>query len=503
MTTKQPAEGSGQSVVPKSPVKGGKAKTAVLQQLPEATLDAKAAPPTPGDRGSSGTPSVMFSAPAMAEIERLDVNSALPRWLERFDILAGLHGWTTRAQAQVLLMRLTPALYDNLADSVAPVSLVDMTVEELRQALQTLLQPCSYVLAERFNFQNLRKEASESVRAYAERIIRASEKCLFTDSEERMRDQFICGLGDRAVVAKLLARDHRELTFRTAWAEAEAQVSLRDSHILKSATGGRAEPVMALMQGLRGPRRKQPEQADHRRPPDPDGSRSIMGRGRKSGGTLSGCPGCGGPRHSKADCPATGKICRACGKMNHFQRQCRARAPPTSNKARQHWVAEEQQPGQQSQILAVGQRGEPPTRSDGFLFELQCECVGRRHALKGQLDTGAAVSVLPSRLWRDWGRPRLHSAKAELTGYALGHRFRTLGSLPVRLIWQQRNVRTIFYVVESDRQFALLGRNVLQVDRDAITIGQLTVCDQQRKSGAMQTCSRHPCPSRKGRYRVT
>lgn len=63
--------------------------------------------PLPGEKSPPGTPQLggvanwtgglmtsQIQSTTMADIEKLDTSSGLARWLERFEVLAELHGWT-------------------------------------------------------------------------------------------------------------------------------------------------------------------------------------------------------------------------------------------------------------------------------------------------------------------------------------------------------------------------------------------------------------------------
>lgn len=54
----------------------------------------------------------------------------------------------------------------------------------------------------------------------------------------------------------------------------------------------------------------------------------VAQRGQVSKRPGGSCSGCGGTCTTPQICPAYGKPCNACGKMNHFARVCRSRQPP-------------------------------------------------------------------------------------------------------------------------------------------------------------------------------
>jgi transposase InsO family protein len=319
---------------------------------------------------------------------------------------------------------------------------------ELSTSLEEILLPRSYALAERYTFQNVRRESSESVRAFAERLLKASDKCMFSNKEERLRDQFVFGLNDKAIIAKLLVKNHDELTFKTAVAEAEAISALKDTQIMHSAPASRTETVMkvgkSFPKAINSPR---PERYAEKR------TGSLAGASPSSR-----CPRCGGSHKNKADCPANGKTCRKCGKLNHFERQCKSKS------ASQHHVAHTEDV--LSVAHAAASQGGP-----GSTVKLTCSVDGQEREITCQLDTGATVSVMSSRLWQNMGRPRLQPCKTALIGYSDNHKFDLLGQLKVRSTWKGRPVSIIFHVVTSDRTFALLGRDVIHVNMESISIG--------------------------------
>uniref|UniRef100_A0A1I8F158 WSC domain-containing protein n=1 Tax=Macrostomum lignano TaxID=282301 RepID=A0A1I8F158_9PLAT len=66
------------------------------------------------------------------------------------------------------------------------------------------------------------REPNETVRVFSERLIKAAEKCEFQNKDERLRDQFICGLNNQGIIGKLIVKDHKKLSFKDAASEAEA-----------------------------------------------------------------------------------------------------------------------------------------------------------------------------------------------------------------------------------------------------------------------------------------
>lgn len=399
-----------------------------------------------------------WTATSMADIEKLEDGKTFQRWFDRFAVAARFYKWTEEEKAEVLLMRLSPTLYDTLADRIAPDLPSTKTFDELEVALQEILLPRSYVLAERYNFQNARRETTESVRNFAERLLKASDKCHFNNRDERLRDQFICGLNDKNILAKLLVKDHQVLSFREAVAEAEAYSSLKETQIMQTAPTPRAESIMEIgkkatskpSRSSQAKWRPRAAQVDH------------------PGGAKERCLRCGGRQHDKSACPAIGKTCRKCGKPNHFERQCRSKRTGQQ----QHYVAQD---NNLEDVLHAIRPGERVTSTS---VTLNCKVNGREQPVTCQIDTGASVSVMSSKLWSDLGKPKLQATNSVLVGYTDGHKFKMLGQLQTEATWKERSISITFQVVQSDRNFALLGRDIVNINLESIIIGHSTVTQQ-------------------------
>jgi hypothetical protein len=84
-----------------------------------------------------------------------------------------------------------------------------------------------------------------------------------------------------------------------------------------------------------------------------------------------------------------------------------------------------------------------------------------------QLDTGAAMSILSRRQWEKLGSPNLQTTNLKPVNYD-GSNVATLGELSTKLSSTDSSVDAKFLVVESDRPYGLLGRNVIDCDRSKI-----------------------------------
>ena len=103
------------------------------------------------------------------------------------------------------------------------------------------------------------------------------------------------------------------------------------------------------------------------------------------------CPYCGSV-HKQRNCPAYGKKCCVCGKLNHFERVCRSNTPQvTKNRRSVNIVTEEKQGIQPFLIDMLGAYNVQAVTQDALSITVEV----RSKPLKLKVDTGVRCNVLP------------------------------------------------------------------------------------------------------------
>ena len=103
------------------------------------------------------------------------------------------------------------------------------------------------------------------------------------------------------------------------------------------------------------------------------------------------CPYCGNV-HKQRSCPAYGKKCRACGKLNHFERVCRsAKTGPMKYSQQVNTITEARQGIQPSLIESLGAYNIQAVSHDTLCITVEVQSK----PLKLKVDTGAKCNVLP------------------------------------------------------------------------------------------------------------
>ena len=341
--------------------------------------------------------------------------------------------------------------YTVLKDLCYPDNPKDLKFKELVEKMRNHYSPKVNVAAETFRFQECSQEEGESVKDFANRLKRLAASCDFgTHLSRALRDQFVRGLRSRNLTKKLLVENKsfsQALDMAIAEEVAEANAA--------SLGGERpAAPVNAV--------NRQTERRGFR-PAQSQSSRR--------------CGGCGGQWHAnRQQCPAWGKACRKCGKMNHFAKHCRSQSVNNVVDS----TSEEVDPASMSS--GPRQVGDPAEYSLNFINKVSGQAAGNSAQSVNrvepyvcsvevgstpvlfEIDTGAAVTIINEAEFAKLQKAEKLSLSTEdlprLRSYA-GRILPVRGRVTSKVSHGQRSAELSFYVVEGSGP-NLLGRDSLE-----------------------------------------
>ena len=173
------------------------------------------------------------------------------------------------------------------------------------------------------------------------------------------------------------------------------------------------------------------------------------------------CPRCGGNPHSSRPCPALSKKCNTCENRGHFSEMCRSKPQPISGKYNKQNNFGEEENVSSKQVSPASEMGMFYTIEQIFSMSVTWEYVSINNCnLKMQVDTGADSTVI-SKIWTDLGKLQLDGKIRHLEAYD-GHQLMLPGSLTCDVEWNgSRLTQKQLAVVQSDKEFGLLGRDLL------------------------------------------
>eukprot|EP00731_Ephydatia_muelleri_P012858 Em0007g168a len=178
----------------------------------------------------------------------------------------------------------------------------------------------------------------------------------------------------------------------------------------------------------------------------------VPNRARPSG-REEGCTRCAGNGHNSWNCPYRGTQCHKCKRVGHLARACRSSG---SKKETTHRVTEPQE--QEYRLDYIGVLKGINTKRVWIEVELN------GIPLKMELDTGASVSLVSKKTWREKLGSPLTKRKIVLRAYS-GHRLHVIGETTVDVNAGSQRHKSLPLVVVEGEEAPLFGRNwLVQVD---------------------------------------
>lgn len=160
---------------------------------------------------------------------------------------------------------------------------------------------------------------------------------------------------------------------------------------------------------------------------------------------INNCKRCG-RNHKINNCPAYGKMCNKCKKLNHFAKQCRS----TKSESKINEIEEKE--------FFIGVVGENKNNNSDKDWIVKLRTYGTE--IRYKIDTGAQANVLPSEILKCINPHLLiEPTKAKLSTYD-GNNIKVLGKCNLNIEMGNSNKKSCeFYVVNSqvDKKVAILG----------------------------------------------
>ena len=292
----------------------------------------------------------------------------------------------------------------------------------VKQAFEEYFSPRRYIIYERAKFFRRVQAEGESVEQFIRALNESADRCEFPDRATQIRDRIVVGMRDQTVSREMQRMDIDLLT------EAKAVSMARQ-----------AEEVERQMRELTLPKSVDEVKPSRRRKPRvaPSSHQSNTNSDRITQLSRP-CNRCGHVKHFNDKCPAIDRRCNVCSMLGHYGSCCKSKCSKPK-KARVNQL-----------VSDASFLGEVDSKSDSWTQLVVVE--GLDLPVRFKLDSGADVSVVPSRLC------------AHVTVRPTSKRLIAPGNMCITVLGEFDSVLTVgsrkhterLYVV--DRTNALLGR---------------------------------------------
>ncbi|KAK3100621.1 hypothetical protein FSP39_022706 [Pinctada imbricata] len=288
-----------------------------------------------------------------------------------------------------------------------------------------------------------------------------SEHCDFgTHLNDSLRDRLVCGLRNEQIQKKLLSESDLTLDKATEIAIA-METAARDAVELQ------AKHQSASVHKLK-PKRDQ-------KPRDKHKTFRSSDKQHRSSANQPKCFRCRGQGHDPNDCFYKDKECFKCGNKGHAQRAC-----PKRKKKRIHALGDETDSDSDSDALIKNLS----VKSLHEVISIPIELNGR--PMKMELDTSAAVSVMPKKKFREnFANVKIYPSDITLKTYS-GEELKPAGYALMNVKYHDQVHTLKLYVLQKGKS-VLLGRDWLsEIKLNWPELGKISATKEK------QTMSKNP-----------
>lgn len=326
----------------------------------------------------------------------------------------------------------------------------DKKIEPVLAKFEQYCQPHKNIPFERYRFNRRTQEPGETYDQYRTSLRKIAENCDFDTitPDEILRDRLVFGIRDAKTRERLLREAKLTLQRTDEICHAAESMSVQMKVVEESNPG----PSVSAIQSNKG-KTKEPESA-----PDSRSGRECWNCGRRH------------DLQKRELCPAYGKACRKCHKMNHFAAKCRSRGSPSVRPVISTGIEEQEDTEEIFQTYSS-----TTNLDDSQLVTLRLETGSH---IRFQVDTGAQCNVLPLSVYKkatkDSALTQVSPSQMRITAYG-GTTLPVVGTVLLRVWRGDFRCRLDCKLVDRSDIRPLLGRKaclgmkiVSYLDNDAL-----------------------------------
>jgi len=197
-----------------------------------------------------------------------------------------------------------------------------LELDSLKEAMLKLYTETKFIIAERYKFHQIVQK--QSINEYISELRKQVEHCEYgAMKDEVLRDKFIFGLKENAIIEKLLSENHKDLTIDKAIQMASAYDNLHQTELLKKDSPSSFENVAAI-RGFKSQQQATANGGQFKR--QARFTNQYQSRGGQGAGGGVQCWCCGRNNHTKISCYFKNHKCSICNVVGHTEKMCKRKS---------------------------------------------------------------------------------------------------------------------------------------------------------------------------------
>jgi hypothetical protein len=391
--------------------------------------------------------------PKFADVDSPIAGQRWDKWVNRFEnLLVALAIDAPERKKSLLLLYAGDRVFDIFENITVPVPDVPDGEQPpdcyvlCKQALTDYFKPRKNYEINTFNFRDMKQSAGEKFDAFLQRLRDAAHGCDFGENTDKeIKRQIIKGCSTPKLRRYGLSKEDCDL----------------DS-IIKEGRNIEASDAqaMSIEQPVAVPQVKKIQYNKKEKFSKKQGESSEQKR------KFTKCYNCGGGyphKGGRQGCPAFGKECMKCRRMNHFARCCKSTNTTTNTTTSKQkpgvhqcekLETEEEEIYEAPVFTVKGHEREPPIELDVTL-----KTDGREAKCTMELDTGSAVSIMPKHLFSTlFPGKKLEKTNAVFRTYTK-EIFHPCGQTSVNVNYNGKDHEDFRLFVVNENYRALFGRD--------------------------------------------
>ena len=298
-------------------------------------------------------------------------------------------------------------------------------INTLMERFQQHSAPKKNTVFARYIFQE-RKQEDEPFDSFITDLRNLVKDCHYDKPEEMVRDKIVSGIKSQEIREKLLTEGDA-LTMEKAIDIAIMHETTQQRLRSMATTSPTADSIDSIAKNRSG---HQQRSTHHRRY-----------KAEQSHTDITNCRNCGG-QHAKKKCPAFGKKCSYCQKLNHWAKVCLTKKDFRSKAI--HTVDEDDDDDDIPIFIdAITKGNDSPDTAYANI------AVSTGDTVRFKLDTGAQANIMPSSVYtRLRQMVPLQPSTSKLFGYT-GKQLTVQGSITLDCSYKGHNYRGVFHIVDT------------------------------------------------------